>query len=116
MTHCSSDRASIACFARDATLAKETAEAFTKHSAVHRVTIKAYGDELLKHVTQALSATLDGLSGDSQTKAKAELEALQRRVERLDHRSRRIFPLAYLLGCALIIFLGRGSDVFSVPL
>lgn len=35
--------ASIACFARDATLAKETAEAFTKHSAVHRVTIKAYG-------------------------------------------------------------------------
>ncbi|MDR2450950.1 MAG: EAL domain-containing protein [Candidatus Accumulibacter sp.] len=38
--------ASIACFAKDATLAKETAEAFTKHSAVRRVTIVAYGQVL----------------------------------------------------------------------
>jgi diguanylate cyclase (GGDEF)-like protein/PAS domain S-box-containing protein len=38
--------ASIACFAKDATLARETAEAFTKHSAVHRVTIVAFGQEL----------------------------------------------------------------------
>ncbi len=65
---------------------------------------------------QALSATLDGLAGTQRTSAEAELKALQLRVERLDHRSRRIFPLAYLVGCALIIFLGRGVDVFSVPL
>lgn len=35
--------ASIACFARDATLAQETVEAFTKHSSVHRISIAAYG-------------------------------------------------------------------------
>jgi diguanylate cyclase (GGDEF)-like protein/PAS domain S-box-containing protein len=38
--------ASIACFARDATLAKETVEAITKYSTVHRVTINAYGQQL----------------------------------------------------------------------
>ena len=38
--------ASIACFARDATLAKETVEAITKYSTVRRVTINAYGQLL----------------------------------------------------------------------
>ena len=38
------------------------------------------------------------------------------RVVSLDAQSRRWFPIAYLLGCALIIFFGRGPEVFSIPL
>ena len=38
--------ASIACFAKDVTLAKETVDAFTKYSTVRRATINAYGQQL----------------------------------------------------------------------
>ncbi|MDR0577746.1 MAG: EAL domain-containing protein [Candidatus Accumulibacter sp.] len=46
LTESMSSMASVACFARDATLAKETVDAFIKHSAVRRVSIWAYGELL----------------------------------------------------------------------
>lgn len=57
----------------------------------------------------ALAATLG--PGDD----RAELLALEHRVARLDQRSRRWFPVAYLVGCALIVLLGRGTQLFSIP-
>ena len=52
-----SSMASIACFAKDATLAKETAEAFTTHSTVHRLSIIAYGKLLAKEQRQQDTVT-----------------------------------------------------------
>jgi hypothetical protein len=45
----------------------------------------------------------------------AEAEALRVRLERLDARARRWFPVAYLALAALIVLVGRGFDVFAIP-
>lgn len=64
----------------------------------------------------ALEGALPTVAEERRGAAAEEVAALKRRVERLDERSRRWFPLAYGLGCALIILLARGAEVFSVPL
>jgi hypothetical protein len=48
-----------------------------------------------------------GLSG--------EADALRSRLERLDARSRRWFPVAYVVCAGLIVLAGRGFDLFSIP-
>lgn len=58
---------------------------------------------------QQLSASL-GPSDD-----RTALLALEARVARLDERSRRWFPVVYLCGCAVIVLLGRGTQLFSMP-
>ncbi|MDX2010207.1 MAG: hypothetical protein SFW67_08460 [Myxococcaceae bacterium] len=40
---------------------------------------------------------------------------LRERLERLDVRARRWFPVAYVVCAALIVLVGRGLDVFSIP-
>jgi hypothetical protein len=64
---------------------------------------------------QGLEAGLAALEPAARVQAEAELGTLRRRVELLDSRSRRWFPVAYLAGCALIILLARGVELFSVP-
>lgn len=65
---------------------------------------------------QALEASLPAVPDERRAGAQTELATVRARVERLDTGSRRWFPAAYLLGCALIILLARGPEVFSVPL
>ncbi len=65
---------------------------------------------------QTLEAKLAALVETEKVKAEAELVMVRGRVESLDARSRRWFPVVYLLGCALIIFFARGPEVFSIPL
>jgi hypothetical protein len=36
-------------------------------------------------------------------------------LERLDARSRRWFPVAYVVCAGLIVLAGRGFDLFSIP-
>jgi hypothetical protein len=65
---------------------------------------------------QTLEARLPMVSGADRSAAESELLALRGRVERLDALARRGFPLAYVVGCGLIILLARGAEVFSIPL
>ncbi len=65
---------------------------------------------------QTLEARLPMVSGADRSAAESELLALRGRVERLDARARRWFPVAYVVGCGLIILLARGAEVFSIPL
>lgn len=44
-----------------------------------------------------------------------EAVKLRERLERLDVRARRWFPVAYVVCAALIVLMGRGFDVFSIP-
>jgi diguanylate cyclase (GGDEF)-like protein/PAS domain S-box-containing protein len=52
--------ASIACFANDATLAKETVSAFTNHRVIHRVTITSNGQLLATDTRQGCPSTAAG--------------------------------------------------------
>lgn len=65
---------------------------------------------------QTLEAKLPMVSGEGRSGAESELLALRGRVERLDALARRWFPVAYVVGCGLIILLARGTEVFSIPL
>jgi len=65
---------------------------------------------------QTLEAALATLPDEDQVKARAELTLVRARVESLDARSRRLFPVVYLAGCALIILIARGPEVFSIPM
>ncbi|MDR3222081.1 MAG: EAL domain-containing protein [Candidatus Accumulibacter sp.] len=55
--------ASIACFAKDATLANETVSAFTNQHIIHRVTITANGQLLATGTRQGCSSTATGDDG-----------------------------------------------------
>ncbi|MDP3501173.1 MAG: hypothetical protein Q8S33_12590 [Myxococcales bacterium] len=65
---------------------------------------------------KALEARLPSVSGEDLRAAESELTAVRGRVARLDALARRWFPVAYVVGCGLIILLARGSEVFSIPL
>ncbi|MBE2253626.1 MAG: hypothetical protein IAE78_29120 [Myxococcus sp.] len=65
---------------------------------------------------QALEAGLGAVAEELRSAAVVELATLRAKVERLDTLARRWFPVAYLLGCGLIIFFARGAEVFSIPL
>jgi hypothetical protein len=56
---------------------------------------------------QLVALEAKGLSG--------EADALRSRLERLDARSRRWFPVAYVVCAGLIVLAGRGFDLFSIP-
>ncbi len=65
---------------------------------------------------QALEARLPSLDGDAKATAEQTLKALKERVESLDAKSRRWFPVGYGVGCFAIVLLSRGLQLFSVPL
>ncbi|MCA2978705.1 MAG: hypothetical protein INH41_29320 [Myxococcaceae bacterium] len=64
---------------------------------------------------QAFEARAAGLAGPERAEALEAAGVLRQRLDRLDARARRWFPVAYAVCAGLIVLVGRGLDVFSIP-